>query len=144
MKKQTQLIRSDTDYAMRMLVYLALWGAAKPVLAATLSETQGVPMEFAEKILRRLVKAGLLRSSRGRGGGFILAQNPKQISLLAVMEAVQGPLMVRQCLLDDDACPAHPSCPVSTELRKLQESLRKSMQRLTLARIMEARRGNAL
>ncbi len=143
MKKQVQLIKSDTDYAMRMLVYLALNVKTEPISAATLVETQKVPMDFAYKILQKLCKAKMVKSSTGPGGGFTLAKDSQQVNLLDVTEAVQGPLMIRPCLLDDDACPARPSCPVSAQLRKLQKILQQSMQDITLARIIRAKQGSS-
>jgi Rrf2 family protein len=143
MKKQVHLIKADTDYAMRMLVYLALNGKAEPILAATLVETQKVPMDFAYKILQKLCKAKMVKSSTGPGGGFILAKDSRQINLLDVIEVVQGPLIIRPCLLDDDACPVRSSCPVSAQLRKLQNLLQKSMQNITLARIVRAKQGSS-
>ncbi|MFC1875516.1 RrF2 family transcriptional regulator [Chloroflexota bacterium] len=141
MKKQVHLIKSDTDYAMRMLVYLAMNGKAEPVSAAVLVKAQKIPMDFAYKILQKLGKAKIVKSFKGPKGGFSLAQESRQITLLSIMEAVQGPLMIRPCLLDDGACPVRPSCPVSAQLRKLQKSLRESMQNITLAKIIRAKKG---
>ena len=143
MNKQVQLIKSDTDYAMRILVYLALDAGPAPVSAATLVKIQKIPKDFAYKILQKLCKAKMVRSYKGPKGGFSLAQEPRQITLLNVMEAIQGPLMIRPCLLDDDACPVRPSCPVSAWLLRLQKGLQTSMQSLTLARIIKAKRENA-
>ena len=143
MKKQVHLIKSDTDYAMRMLVYMALNSNAEPVSAAILVETQKVPRDFAYKILQKLCKAKMVKSSTGPRGGFALAKDPWQITLLEVMETVQGPLVIRPCLLDDDACPAQPSCPVSAQLRKLQRILQESMKNITLARIIWAKQGSS-
>jgi Rrf2 family protein len=143
MDKKVHLIKADTDYAMRMLVYMALNRNTEPVSAAILVETQKIPKEFAYKILQKLCKAKMVKSSKGPNGGFSLAQEPRQITLLEVMEKVQGPLVVRPCLLDDDACPAQPSCPVSAQLRKLQKILQASMQDITLARIIRAKQGSS-
>jgi Rrf2 family protein len=143
MNKPVQLIKSDTDYAMRILVYLALDGGREPVPASILVETQRIPREFAYKILQKLGRAKIVQSFKGARGGFSLARKPEQISLLDVVEAIQGPLMIRPCLLADDACPMHPSCPVSAELMRLQEILESSMQDLTLAKIVSAKRGNS-
>ena len=143
MNKQVHLIKSDTDYAMRMLVYMAMNGKEVPVLAAVLVKKQKIPMDFAYKILQRLGKANIVKGLRGPKGGFSLAQELQQITLLNVMEAVQGPLVIRPCLLDDEACPLRPSCHVSAQLWKLQKSLRESMQNITLAKIIRAKRGKS-
>jgi len=141
MNKQVQLIKTDTDYAMRILVYMALEGRPTPIPSATLVETQRIPKDFAYKVLQKLCKAKMLMSFKGPKGGFRLAREPQQITLLEVMEAVQGPLMVRTCLVEAAAWPAHPSCPVSAQLRKLQGSLRESMQNIKLAGIIRVKQG---
>ena len=86
-------------------------------------------------------KAKIVNSPKGSKGGFSLAKELQQITLLDVMEVVQGPLVIRPCILDDDTCQMRPSCLVSAQLRKLQMSLRESMQNLTLAEISRAERG---
>jgi isopentenyl-diphosphate delta-isomerase len=141
MKKQSQLIGTDTDYALRMLLYLMTRRNTGSVPASIISETQNVPLEFAYKILRKLVRAGLIRSTSGQKGGFALAMEPEQLSLLTVMESVQGPLSVRSCLMDDAFCPSKTSCPVSAQLKILQDGLRQSLQDVTLDRIAGARKG---
>ena len=141
MDKQVHVIKSDTDYAMRMLVYLAMNGQAGPVSAAVLVKTQQISVDFAYKILQKLGRARIVKSLRGSKGGFRLAKEPQQITLLDVMESVQGPLVIRPCLLNDAACPMYSSCPVSAQLRKLQGSLRESMQNITLARLTRAKQG---
>ena len=142
MDKAVRLIKSDTDYAMRMLVYLAMNGGDGMVSAATLSKKQKIPLDFAYKILQKLCRAKIVKSLKGAKGGFSPLKEAQQITLLDVMETVQGPLIIRPCLLDDKACPVRPSCPVSTRLRQLQENLRESMRNLTLAEILNAKRGD--
>jgi len=141
MYKKVYLIKSDTDYAMRMLVYLAMNSKEEPVIATVLSKTQKIPIHFAYKILQKLNRSKIVKSFKGPRGGFSLAKGIQQITLLDVMEAVQGPLVIRPCLLDDAACPVRPSCPITTRLRKLQKSIMESMQHLTLAEILRAKRG---
>jgi Rrf2 family protein len=143
MDKKVHIIKSDTDYAMRMLVYLAINGESGLVSAAVLAKTQKIPMDFAYKILQKLGKAKIVKSLKGPRGGFGLAQESRQITLLEVIETVQGPLIIRPCILDDDACSMRPSCPVSAKLCKLQKSLRESMQELTLAEIIRAKLGKS-
>jgi len=134
-----ELIRKDTDYAMRVLVYLAIPGKQGPVAAKVLAKTQDIPNDFAYKILRKLTKAGLLEGYMGSHGGFILARSPTQITLLEVVEAIQGPVVVRKCCLGLDVCPRRPSCSVSVKLEELQDSLVKFLGNITLDEVLEAR-----
>jgi Rrf2 family transcriptional regulator, iron-sulfur cluster assembly transcription factor len=137
MDKKVYLIKSDTDYAMRMLVYLALKGGEAPVPAGVLVETQKIPVDFAYKILQKLCRANILKSFKGANGGFSLAKDPEHISLLEVISAIQGRIVIRPCLLDDNNCSSGKACPVSLKLQKLQETLDTEMLDITLAKIIK-------
>jgi len=140
MNKQVFLIKSDTDYAMRMLVYLALNEEPGPVPAGVLVESQDVPVDFAYKILQKLCRAKILNSYKGVNGGFILMKSPEQISLSDVIEAVQGRIVIRPCLLNDKNCSTDKPCPVSMRLQKLQDTLDREMSEITLAKIISVKR----
>ncbi len=140
MDRQVFLIKSDTDYAMRMLVNLALRDKSIPVTAAVLVEGQNIPVDFAYKILQKLRRAKMLKSFKGVNGGFLLAKEPEEINLLDVIESVQGSIIIRPCLLDDDNCVTAKPCPVSYKLQKLQETLDNEMKGITLAQIIQVKR----
>lgn len=131
-----EVIKADTDYAMRLLVHLARDASARPLPARTLAEAQEVPAHFAYKILNQLTAAGITRRTMGAHGGFRLGRSPERISLLQVAEAIQGPLVTRKCVLDSGACSRRSGCPVSLKLRRLQDELAASMERLTLQEIL--------
>jgi Rrf2 family protein len=139
MDNKVYLIKSDTDYALRMLVNLALRNDAGPVTAAVLVDGQNVPVDFAYKILQKLCRAKILNSFKGVNGGFVLAKKPEAISLLDVIEAVQGRIIIRPCLLGDENCVSAKPCPVSAKLQKLQETLDSEMQGITLAQIIQVK-----
>ena len=136
MDKKVFLIKSDTDYAMRMLVSLALRGESIPVAVAVLVDGQDIPLEFAYKVLQKLCRAGIVKSFKGANGGFLLAKEPREISLMQVVGAVQGRIVIRPCLLNDDNCVSAKPCPVSLKLQKLQETLDSEMDGITLADII--------
>ena len=135
------LIKSDTDYAMRMLVSLALREGNSPVTAADLTEGQNIPVDFAYKILQKLRRANIIKSFKGVNGGFSLAKKPCDISLLDVVYAVQWRIIIRPCLLDDDNCVTAKPCPVSYKLQKLQKTLDNEMHNITLANIIQVKKG---
>jgi FeS assembly SUF system regulator len=86
-----------TDYAIVMLSAAARMGGVS-VSAALLAEETGVPLPTAQKLMGRLAIAGLLKSSRGIGGGFRLARDPAQISIADIIEAVEGPIAMTACV----------------------------------------------
>ena len=133
----TEIIKKDTDYAMRMLAYLALNNGESPVAARKLAAAGEVPEDFAYKILRKLTRAGLTVGTMGSHGGFKLGKAPQAISLLDVVSAIQGNLTVRECCLSRDACSRKGTCDICKILGGLQNDLTGSLQKLTLADVLK-------
>jgi Rrf2 family protein len=75
----------------------------KIILSQTISKEYDIPLEYLLKILQQMVRANILRSKRGPRGGFSLAQTPKKISMLAIIEAVDGPMSGQSSLFDPPA-----------------------------------------
>ncbi len=134
--KERTLIRQDTDYALRMLTQLSD-SREEEFSASGLSAFQSVPHGFAQKILRKLSTAGLLTARPGRGGGFRLARTPKEISLMDVVAAIQGPPFLNRCMSDPAACVRQPTCPVSASLRVLQNKFDDYLRTTRLSDIVE-------
>ncbi len=80
------------DYALYALEYLEARGAGPPVASHRIAEARGAPERFLLKVLKPLVTAGVLRSLKGPNGGFGLARPASQVTLLEVVEAVDGPV----------------------------------------------------
>lgn len=91
MLKPTQTV----DYAVRSMIFIASMADNTSVLRCELARHESIPPSFVAKILTRLVRAGLLRSSRGARGGFRLARPASQITLLDVIEAIEGRFVLR-------------------------------------------------
>ena len=80
-------------YALAAVGYIAENQDNGPVMAARVSKEYGISLEYLLKILHLLVRANVLRSKRGPRGGFSLARNPQEITMLQIIEAIDGPLM---------------------------------------------------
>ena len=117
-----QIIKRDTDYAIRGLLYLART-CNDVVSCAELAEACDMPKTFAHKIFKKMVNTGILTSRTGRTGGFQLAKKSKQVFLHDIVEAVQGPVSVSSCVLDANACENRGKCPLSAQWRKLQRRI---------------------
>ena len=102
-----QLTRAG-EYAIIGLLYLAKQPAERMVMIDEISEAEDVPKSFLAKIFQSLAKAGLVRSNRGAGGGFSLTRPPGEITLLQVLQCVEGVFALQKCVTDD------PECVVST------------------------------
>ncbi len=120
-------ITRETDYAIRCVDYLSgKWGSV--TMVDEISREKCVPRSFLAKILQKLTKAGIVRSHRGVKGGFELTRPPKEVTLLDVIEAVQGPVAMNVCALDEKMCGFSGSCaihPVWIEIRREVEKMLK-------------------
>jgi Rrf2 family protein len=83
---------SNTPHASNHSNASGAFGAAGAARAVHISQTTGVPVEYLRKVLQRLTRARLIASERGRGGGFRLARAPERITLLHIVEAIEGPV----------------------------------------------------
>jgi Rrf2 family protein len=96
-------ISRSTGYALLALGYIAKNQDQKIILSQTISKEYDIPLEYLLKILQQMVRAGILRSKRGPRGGFSLAQTPKRITMLQIIEAVDGPMSGQQSLFEPSA-----------------------------------------
>ncbi|MDA8433087.1 MAG: Rrf2 family transcriptional regulator [Nitrospiraceae bacterium] len=118
-------ITRETDYAIRCVYYLA-GKTGNVTMVDEISKEMNIPKSFLAKILQKLSKAEIVKSYRGVKGGFAIARGPKEISLLDVIEAVQGPVAMNICALDETLCGFSSTCtihPVWVEVRKEVEKL---------------------
>ncbi len=115
------ILRRNTDYALRAIMSLAKHWQHEPVSTSQVASEQYIPYQLACKMLQKLNKARLVESSMGPNGGFQLSRNPSKISLRDVIEAIQGPMSLNRCLLDTASCPHRPNCSVSKSLGRLQK-----------------------
>lgn len=86
-----QLTRAS-QYAIHALVYMAAQKENRPIASHVAAQAQGIPERFLLKVLLPLVSAGVLRSVKGPNGGYKLAKTPREITLLEIIEAVDGPI----------------------------------------------------
>jgi Rrf2 family transcriptional regulator, iron-sulfur cluster assembly transcription factor len=124
-----QLTR-EGDYGIRSVLYLARQPYKKISFVTEISEEYKIPRSFLAKILQKLVKAKIVRSYRGVKGGFSLARQAKDISVLDVLEAIEGKLAMNICLVDKKKCDFSRNCPIhsvwANAQSKVVEVLKKS------------------
>jgi Rrf2 family protein len=123
-------ITRQSDYGIRSVLYLSRQPFKKISFVTEISEDYKIPRSFLAKILQKLVKAKIVRSYRGVKGGFSLAKQAKDITLLEVLEAIEGKLCLNVCLADKKRCDFSKHCPVSsvwaTAQARFMEILKKT------------------
>jgi Rrf2 family protein len=120
-------ITRETDYAVRCVLRLSET-PDEVVMADDLAAVTSVSKPFLAKILQKLTKAGIVRSFRGVKGGFRLTRRPKDITLLDVIEAIEGAISMNKCVVDQRFCELHETCtvhPVWVGIRTSVEELLK-------------------
>lgn len=131
------------DYAARALLSLALHGDAGPTSVRDIAERTGLPQPYLEQILLALKGAGLVRSKRGVGGGYVLARSAEQIRLSEIVSAVDGPIQVGDfgAPHEDGACDHEGQCVLLAIWGVAGDHMRQHLASYTLADIASQARG---
>src|SRR5512139_4154277 len=116
-------ITRQADYAVRAVIYLAKLGPDRRAATSQIAQEQRIPPSFLAKIVSQLSVAGLLQTSRGARGRVSLARPAEAISLLDVVEAIDGPILLNECVADHSACSFGSSCPIKPVWCDAQQEL---------------------
>ena len=129
------IFSSSTEYAIRGLAELACRGgsAGKTVMLDQLVTGTDIPRDFLAKIFQKLVHAGLLTSTKGRGGGFALARPDHEITIMNIVEAIEGPGAFDGCVVGMEACNDHMPCAQHDLYKPIRQRLKAYVQTTTLA-----------
>jgi len=131
------VITRATEYAIRTIIYLAQQPSNEIVLKKDICRTQNVTPAFLTKILQPLIKAGIVSSQRGVGGGFLLARDPEDINLLDILQAEEGELKLNHCLIDEEACNRDPFCSAHEVWHEAQEEMIKVLEKYSVAKLVK-------
>ncbi|MHC4475874.1 MAG: RrF2 family transcriptional regulator [Planctomycetota bacterium] len=131
------IIRRNTDYALRVMANLAGHYGKKPVSARILAEQEDISHQFACKILQQLHRADLVDTTMGPKGGFELRTQPSKTNLLDVVKAIQGPVTVNACQSGVNGCRRRPTCTVSERLTSLQAYIEDYLRGITLDQLSQ-------
>lgn len=116
-------ITRQADYAVRAVLYLARLDNTERAATSMVAQKQRIPPSFLAKIISQLSIAGLLHTSRGARGGVTLAREPKDITLLEVIEAIDGPIQLNECIGEDASCAFDGECPLRPVWCEAQKEL---------------------
>lgn len=131
-------ITRQADYAVRAVLYLAQLGPERRAATSQIAQEQQIPPSFLAKIVSQLSVAGLLQTSRGARGGVSLARTPEQISLLEVVEAIDGPILLNECVSGNGVCNFGDSCPMRPVWCDAQAELVERLKATSFARFIQS------
>ena len=121
-------ITRQADYAVRAVLHLAKAGNSERSATSAIAKEQSIPPSFLAKIISQLSIAGLLHTSRGARGGVTLAREPRDITLLEVVEAIDGPIQLNECVGDNGICTFDDHCPIKPVWCDAQDELVKRLR----------------
>lgn len=122
-----------TDYAIVLMTCLARREATEMVAARDLASTMGLPQPTVSKLLKMLTQGELLTSTRGVSGGYALARKPEDISLVEMIEAIEGPLSMTDCSSEGNCdCDIQPACGLRANWTYINGQLMSTLRGITL------------
>jgi len=121
---------------VRTVLYLAQQPKNDIVLKKDICRTQEVTPAFLTKILQPLIKVGIVSSQRGVGGGFLLAKDPSEITMLDILQAEEGLLKLNHCLVDTDFCHRDGYCSAHEVWQEAQQKMAEILKEYTIAELV--------
>jgi len=130
-------INRQTDYAVRVVLALSRKPIGKRFLTSEIGRDMLIPPVLIQRIVAELASGGFILTQAGRDGGICLAREPKQITMLQVVEHFEGELYLSDCILKPNECPFERRCPVHCQWVRLKNLLRDEMARITFQQLVE-------
>lgn len=121
------------DYAVRAMLALARWSEGSPLSTHRIAEGMRIPARFLPQVMGDLARAGLVESTPGRNGGYRLGRPAAEITLLDVVEAVEGDARRQSCVLRGGPCGLDGTCDVHEVFFQAQDAMLGTLRAATLA-----------
>lgn len=122
---------------MRAMIDIATVANGGVVITREVATRQDIPQVFLTKIVQRLAKAGLLEAHRGTHGGVRLARPAADITLRHIVETIEGPVLLNDCLIQPGKCPRESTCPIHDVWLEAEEKLLETLESCSLAYLVE-------
>jgi len=126
-------LSKKTDYALMAVQYMAFKNSLRAVNTKEIAEEYRIPVELLAKVLQKLGKKGLVISQNGPKGGYLLAKPASDISVLSVIQAIEGHIGITECYHNEDShCVQMPRCNIRTPLRNIQNSIYSLLESMSI------------
>ena len=132
-------ITTKGRYGLRALIDLAGFSEIEPVSISSIATRQGISERYLEQLMTLLKKAGLIKSIRGAGGGYVLAKDMSEISVGDVLRALEGSLEPVECagFNQEDSCEAAGGCVTKYVWQRINESINRTVDEISLRQLVE-------
>ena len=123
-----------TDYGLVLMTCMARAGASPMRTARDLARESKLPLSTVSKLLKELLRSGLLISHRGIKGGYVLARDAHHISVVEIIAAIEGPMALTECSTDvTGLCTLEPCCPIKSNQQIINQAVRGVLQKIMLS-----------
>ncbi len=129
-------INRKTDYAIRVVLAMAMHPFGTRLSSQAIQEETLVPQAFLYRIIAQLSQANLIETFTGPKGGLQLARRADEITLLDIVQVIDGPIMISDCLISKEECPLAEKCPVRSRWGGLQATILRQLDRTTIAHLV--------
>ncbi len=135
-----------TDYAIIILRDFAAHPERLNRSARDIAQATHIPVPTVTKVMKKLAKEGLLNSTRGASGGYVLSRASNEINVAEIIEALEGPIAITECNASESLCDQEPNCPVRDHWHVINVAIQGALQGIPLARMaqIETVRGTPL
>jgi Rrf2 family protein len=127
------IITRATEYAIRAILYMSRQPVGEVIYKKDICKAQDITPAFLTKIFQPLIKQGIIGSQRGVGGGFYLAKDPAEITLLDIINSQEGPVYLNQCLVAEGACEREFFCPIHGAWAEIRKEFMTTLSRYDFA-----------
>ncbi|MDD5069967.1 MAG: Rrf2 family transcriptional regulator [Candidatus Omnitrophica bacterium] len=131
-----KLLTKDTDYAVRLIVYLTAH-PAEFVSIRKVSIEERIPYYFLRRISKQLIERQMLKSKEGVRGGVKLVKAPSEIALLDMIKIFQGDLMLSECMFRKKICHNRPKCVLRKEILRIEQVVETEFKQLTIQTLID-------
>jgi Rrf2 family protein len=132
-------LTKKADYSLMALKHFAARQreSGQPVSAKEVADRCGIPLALLSKLLQKLGKSGFLVSEYGTNGGYRLARDPRRISALEVIRAIDGPIVLASCFTEHSYCGHSPRCTVKRPLKRIHEGILRLLESVSIEDMLQ-------
>jgi Rrf2 family protein len=129
-------ISTRARYGIRAIIDIAIYGIDRPVMAKDIVSRQHISKKYLEQILTSLKEKGFIRTIRGSRGGYMLAKSPESITLKEVIESLEGPIELVDCVGSMRGCPLSDDCFARDIWKEISDAIEAKLKGMTLKDIV--------
>ena len=131
-------------YGLKAMFQLALYKSEGPIPLKNIANKQNISEQYLEQISSSLKKSGLVKSVRGAQGGYLLAKEPKDITVGDILIVLEGPISLSDCVLDEDICENSGKCVTKVVWEKIKKGIDDVINSITLQDMIDDHNKNIL